>query len=31
VYPLARIVEACERAAMTGSDRDGKVIITFDA
>ena len=31
VYPLARIVEACERAAMTGSDRDGKVIIAFDA
>lgn len=29
VYPLERIVEACERAAMTGSDRDGKVVIAF--
>lgn len=29
VYPLERVVEACERAAMTGSDRDGKVIIRF--
>lgn len=27
VYPLDRIVEACEHAAMTGDDRDGKVII----
>jgi mitochondrial enoyl-[acyl-carrier protein] reductase / trans-2-enoyl-CoA reductase len=27
VYPLERIVEACERAAMTGTDRDGKVVI----
>ena len=31
VYPLQRIVEACEHAALTGSDRDGKVILTFDA
>lgn len=29
VYPLDRIVEACERAAMTGDDRDGKVVIGF--
>lgn len=29
VYPLERIVEACEHAALTGSDRDGKVIISF--
>lgn len=27
VYSLERIVEACEHAAMTGSDRDGKVVI----
>jgi NADPH:quinone reductase-like Zn-dependent oxidoreductase len=27
VYPLERIVEACERAALTGADRDGKVIL----
>jgi mitochondrial enoyl-[acyl-carrier protein] reductase / trans-2-enoyl-CoA reductase len=27
VYPLERIVAACERAAMTGAERDGKVII----
>jgi len=31
VYPLERIVEACEHAAMTGSDRDGKVIISFES
>jgi NADPH:quinone reductase-like Zn-dependent oxidoreductase len=30
-YSLERIVEACERAALTGVDRDGKVIIRFAA
>ena len=30
VYSLQRIVEACEHAALTGSDRDGKVIISFE-
>ncbi|MFM7625795.1 MAG: zinc-dependent alcohol dehydrogenase family protein [Gammaproteobacteria bacterium] len=29
VYPLERIVEACEHAARTGADRDGKVIISL--
>ncbi|MFM7395881.1 MAG: zinc-dependent alcohol dehydrogenase family protein [Gammaproteobacteria bacterium] len=29
VFPLERILDACDQAAMTGSDRDGKVIITF--
>ncbi len=29
VYPLERILEACDRAARTGSDRDGKVVIEF--
>lgn len=29
VYPIEHIVEACERAAMTGDERDGKVIISF--
>ena len=29
VYPLERIREACARAAQTGSDRDGKVIISL--
>jgi NADPH:quinone reductase-like Zn-dependent oxidoreductase len=29
VYPLARIVEACERAARTGAERDGKVIVSL--
>jgi len=29
VYPIDRIVEACDRAAMTGDDRDGKVVIGF--
>lgn len=29
IYPLERIVDACDRAAMTGQERDGKVIITF--
>ena len=29
VYPLERILEACDRAACTGSDRDGKVVIAF--
>jgi mitochondrial enoyl-[acyl-carrier protein] reductase / trans-2-enoyl-CoA reductase len=29
VYPLERIVEACEHAARTGAERDGKVIIGF--
>ena len=27
VYPLERVAEACERAALTGQDRDGKVIV----
>jgi NADPH:quinone reductase-like Zn-dependent oxidoreductase len=27
VYPLERIVEACEHAARTGDERDGKVIV----
>lgn len=30
VYPLARIVEACEHAARTGAERDGKVIISLE-
>jgi NADPH:quinone reductase-like Zn-dependent oxidoreductase len=30
VYPLERVVEACERAALTGADRDGKVILGFE-
>lgn len=29
VYPLERIVEACERAGRTGAERDGKVVISF--
>lgn len=29
VYPLARIVEACEHAARSGAERDGKVIISL--
>ncbi len=29
VYPLERIVEACERAARTGAERDGKVVVSF--
>ena len=29
VYPLARILEACDRAGQTGTDRDGKVVIEF--
>lgn len=29
VYPLERVVEACDRAAMTGDDRNGKVVIGF--
>jgi NADPH:quinone reductase-like Zn-dependent oxidoreductase len=29
VYPLERIVDACERAAMTGAERDGKVVVTL--
>jgi NADPH:quinone reductase-like Zn-dependent oxidoreductase len=29
VYPLERIVEACEHAARTGAERDGKVIISL--
>lgn len=28
-YRLEEIIAACERAAMTGSDRDGKVVIVF--
>jgi NADPH:quinone reductase-like Zn-dependent oxidoreductase len=30
VFPLKRILEACDLAARTGNDRDGKVIITFE-
>ncbi len=30
VYPLTAIVEACEHAAHTGGDRDGKVVIKFN-
>lgn len=29
VYPLGRILEACDRAGQTGTDRDGKVVIEF--
>lgn len=29
VYPLERIVEACERAGRTGAERDGKVVVGF--
>ena len=29
VYPLDRIVEACEHAARSGAERDGKVIISL--
>jgi mitochondrial enoyl-[acyl-carrier protein] reductase / trans-2-enoyl-CoA reductase len=29
VYPLERLVEACERAGRTGAERDGKVVIGF--
>lgn len=29
VYPLERIIEACERAGRTGAERDGKVVVTF--
>ncbi len=29
VYPLERIVEACERAGRTGAERDGKVVVSF--
>ena len=29
VYPLDAIVDACERAAMTGTDRDGKVVLSL--
>lgn len=29
VYPLERIVEACEHAARSGTERDGKVIISL--
>lgn len=29
VYPLERVVEACERAARSGAERDGKVIISL--
>jgi NADPH:quinone reductase-like Zn-dependent oxidoreductase len=28
-YPLDEIIAACDRAAMTGSERDGKVVIVF--
>lgn len=31
VYPLEHIVEACDRAAKTGDERDGKVVIGFAA
>jgi len=30
VFPLACILEACDLAALTGCDRNGKVIITFN-
>ena len=29
VYPLGRVVEACEHAARSGAERDGKVIISL--
>jgi NADPH:quinone reductase-like Zn-dependent oxidoreductase len=29
VFPLTSILEACDLAARTGDDREGKVIITF--
>ncbi len=29
VYPLERILEACDRAGRTGAERDGKVVITM--
>lgn len=29
VYPLERILEACERAGRTGAERDGKVVIAM--
>jgi len=29
VFALNNILEACDLAARTGNDRDGKVIITF--
>ena len=29
VYPLEKIVEACEHAGKTGDDRDGKIIISL--
>lgn len=29
VYPLERVVEACEHAARSGAERDGKVIISL--
>ncbi|MBM4237923.1 MAG: zinc-dependent alcohol dehydrogenase family protein [Gammaproteobacteria bacterium] len=29
VYPLEKIVEACEHAGQTGDDRDGKIIISL--
>jgi trans-2-enoyl-CoA reductase len=29
VYPLERVVDACERAGRTGAERDGKVVISF--
>jgi len=29
VYPLEKIVDACAHAALSGSDRDGKVVIRF--
>jgi len=30
VYPLEKIVEACEHAGKTGDDRDGKIIISLN-
>lgn len=30
VYPLERIIDACEHAAACGEDREGKIIIRFD-
>ena len=29
VYPLERILEACERAGRTGAERDGKIVISM--
>jgi len=31
VYPLDKIVDACEHAGKTGDDRDGKIIISLNS